>query len=64
MPYFGTIGLYLCINKTDKPLKSKVMNTDNTLAFISSLTSSDSSYRTLIEMIDDMGLEIIATQQL
>ena len=40
------------------------MNTDNTLAFISSLTSSDSSYRTLIEMIDDMGLEIIATQQL
>ena len=64
MPYFGTIRLYLCINKTDKPLKSKVMNTDNTLAFISSLTSSDSSYRTLIEMIDDMGLEIIATQQL
>ena len=40
------------------------MNTDNALAFISSLTSSDSSYRTLMEMIDDMGLEIIATQQL
>ena len=45
-------------------LNSIVMNTDNTLAFISSLTSSDASYRTLIEMIDDMGLEIIATQQL
>lgn len=40
------------------------MNTDNALAFLSSLTSSDASYRTLIEMIDDMGLEIIATQQL
>ena len=45
-------------------LNSIVMNTDNALAFLSSLTSSDASYRTLIEMIDDMGLEIIATQQL
>ncbi len=41
-----------------------VMNTDNALAFLSSLSSSDSSYRTLVDMINDMDLEIIATQQL
>jgi hypothetical protein len=58
------MGLYLCINKTDKPLNIKVMNTDNALAFLSSLSSSDSSYRTLVDMINDMDLEIIATQQL
>jgi hypothetical protein len=64
VPWFGTVGLYLCINKTDKPLNIKVMNTDNALAFLSSLSSSDSSYRTLVDMINDMDLEIIATQQL
>ena len=40
------------------------MNTDNALAFLSSITSSDASYRTLVDMINDMELEIIATQQL
>lgn len=40
------------------------MNTDTALAFISSMISSESSYRTLIDMINDMDLEIIATQQL
>ncbi len=57
--YGGTLGLYLCINKTDKPLKPKDMNTDNTLSFISSMISSEASYRTLVDMIDDMGLEVM-----
>ena len=35
------------------------MNTDNTLAFISSMISSDASYRTLIDMINDMDLELM-----
>ena len=34
------------------------MNTDNTLAYISSMLSSESSVATLMGMIDDMGLEI------
>ena len=35
------------------------MNTDNTLAFISSMISSGSSYRTLVDMINDMDLELM-----
>ena len=35
------------------------MNTDNTLAFISSRLSSETSYRTLVDMIDEMGLELM-----
>lgn len=35
------------------------MNTDNTLTFISSMISSDASYRTLMDMIDEMGLELM-----
>ena len=33
------------------------MNTDNTLAFISSMISSEASYRTLVDMINEMDLE-------
>ena len=40
------------------------MNTDATLSFISSIISSESSYKTLVDMINDMDLKIIATQQL
>ena len=40
------------------------MNTDTTLSFISSMISSDSSYSTLLDMINDMDLEIISTQLL
>lgn len=53
------MGLYLCIKKTDKPLKTKDMNTDNTLAFISSMISSEVSYKTLVDMINDMELELM-----
>ncbi len=35
------------------------MNTDNTIAYISSMLSSDSSFSTLMGMIDDMGLEVM-----
>ena len=33
------------------------MNSDNTFAYISSMASSDDSYRTLLEMINEMDLE-------
>ena len=35
------------------------MNTDNTLAFISSMISSEASYKTLVDMINDMDLELM-----
>ena len=40
------------------------MNTESALSFINSMISSDSSYSTLLDMICDMDLEVIATQQL
>ena len=35
------------------------MNTDNTLSNICSMFSSEASYRTLVEMINDMDLELM-----
>ena len=35
------------------------MITDNTLAFISSMLSSEASYKTLVDMINDMELEVM-----
>lgn len=35
------------------------MNTDNTLSFISSMISSESSYMTLVDMINEMDLEVM-----
>jgi hypothetical protein len=35
------------------------MNTDSTLSFISSMFQSEASFRTLVEMIDEMGLELM-----
>lgn len=35
------------------------MNTENTLARISSMISSESSYKTLIDMINEMDLELL-----
>ena len=40
------------------------MNTDNTLAFISNMISSETSYKALVDMINEMDLEIISTQLL
>lgn len=35
------------------------MNTENTIAIMSSMFTSEASYRTLVEMIKDMDLEIM-----
>ena len=37
----------------------KAMNTENTFACISSMLSSESSYRTLLDMINEMDLELM-----
>jgi hypothetical protein len=47
-------GIFASRNQNDT-----YMNTDNTLSFISSMISSETSYRTLVEMIDEMGLELM-----
>lgn len=35
------------------------MNTDNALTYISTIISSESSYKALLDMIDEMDLEIL-----
>jgi hypothetical protein len=40
-------------------IKITAMNTDNTLAFISTMISSESSYRALVDMINEMDLEVM-----
>lgn len=35
------------------------MNTDNTLSVISAMVSSEASYRTLVDMINEMDLELM-----
>lgn len=35
------------------------MNTDNTLSSIIEMISSESSYLTLVDMINDLGLELV-----
>ena len=43
-----------------KTLKNTgIMNTDNTLSIISSMLVSETSYMTLVEMINDMDLELM-----
>ena len=56
----GTIGHYLCINKMkQKHLKHKAMNTNITLSNLSSMFSSEDSYRALVDMINEMDLELM-----
>ena len=51
---------YLCINKMKlKHLKHKAMNTNITLSNLSSMFSSEDSYRTLVDMINEMDLELM-----
>ena len=59
VPYDGTLGRYLCINIKDGHKIQNDMNTDNTLAFISSMISSEASYKTLVDMINEMDLELM-----
>jgi MinD-like ATPase involved in chromosome partitioning or flagellar assembly len=58
--WLGTSGLYLCINKMkQKHLKHKAMNTNITLSNLSSMFTSEDSYRTLVDMINEMDLELM-----
>ena len=55
MLLFGTRAQYFCIIIQN----IMVMNTDNTLSFISSMISSEASYKALVDMINEMDLEIM-----
>ena len=46
-------------NKIQELLKYNDMKTENTLSFISSMISSEASYRTLVDMINEMDLELM-----
>lgn len=51
---------YLCINKMIvEPLKERAMNTETTIATMNLAFSSEASYRTLMDLINDMDLEIM-----
>ena len=55
MPQIGTTTLYLCITN----IKNKAMNTNVNLSSISVMFSSEESYSTLVDMINDMELELM-----
>lgn len=56
MLYIGTIAGYLCnVNQNDT-----IMNADNTLSFISTMVTSESSYKALVDMINEMDLELMS----
>lgn len=52
---FGTCRLYLCIRNKNKT----VMNKENNFSSISSMISSEASYRTLLDLINEMDLELM-----
>jgi hypothetical protein len=54
--YFGTAAKYLCIVN----LNDTIMNADNTLSFISTMITSESSYKALVDMINEMDLELMS----
>lgn len=54
--YFGTVTKYLCIVN----LNDTIMNADNTLSFISTMITSESSYKALVDMINEMDLELMS----
>lgn len=52
---------YLCINKMKQNLlKHKAMNTNINLSNLSSMFSSDDSFRNLVDMINEMDLELMS----
>lgn len=56
----GTIDLYLCINEMkQKLLKHKAMNTNINLSNLSSMFSSEDSFRTFVDMVNEMDLELM-----
>lgn len=54
MPKFGTLKVYLCINKNRNTMKNTEFNLDS----LQSIISSTESLEILMEMIEDMDLEI------
>ena len=61
MLYNGTMCSYLCINKMKQNLlKHKAMNTNINLSNLSSMFSSDDSFRNLVDMINEMDLELMS----
>ena len=61
MPCNGTMCSYLCINKMKQNfLKYKAMNTNINLSNLSSMFSSDDSFRNLVDMINEMDLELMS----
>lgn len=60
VPLSGTICLYLCINEMkQKHLKHKAMNTNINLSNLSSMFSSEDSFRTFVDMVNEMDLELM-----
>ena len=53
--HIGTRAIYFCIIIQ----KQNAMNTDITLDFINAMINSDSSYKALADMIEDMDLELL-----
>lgn len=51
-------GIFASENKIIN-LNVKIMNTETTLANISAMFTSEASYRTLVDMINDMELELM-----
>ena len=54
------MGIYLCINKMIQThLKHKAMNNNITLSNLSSMFSSEDSFRTFVDMFNEMDLELM-----
>lgn len=51
----GTMIPYLCINKQ----KIQAMNKENTIASLSKMFTSESSFNVLVDMMNDMDLELM-----
>lgn len=52
---------YLCVNKMkQKHLKYKAMNTNINLSNLSSMFSSEDSFRNLVDMVNEMDLELLS----
>jgi hypothetical protein len=50
------MAIYLCnVNQIDT-----IMNAENTLSFISTMVTSESSYKALVDMINEMDLELMS----
>jgi hypothetical protein len=52
----GNMAIDLCnVNQIDT-----IMSAENTLSFISTMVTSESSYKALVDMINEMDLELMS----